>query len=304
MADASPRGVNPAVAPAAAPQQHRDAPKMPEKTKANDIQTTSDADDASKLSDADDASKPSKADDASESEADVASKPSEADDARTELELVRAQTMHDMVETLETGQRLLFLTQKQTCAIAASPNSIALLLKHFGVATDEAHPQLVINLLFSGGFERYTKHCTEDTMNYRAESWAAGMKFGRTPFLERTSTDSGAEATCESLDTSEEAEERIDQFMEQCLVPLAIRTHAVVICDAINSQNILSVSFNRISTVLCRKYGAAGDACPPHPAPLTSQVTPTRLARCLSQPRTAVHRHLCHGRYGLVVLLH
>ena len=56
-------------------------------------------------------------------------------------------------------------------------------------------------------------------------------------------------------DTEEDAQGRIDAFMETSLIPLAIRTHAIVLCDALSNQNVLSASFNRISAVMCRTFG-------------------------------------------------
>ena len=99
------------------------------------------------------------------------------------------------------------------------------------------------------------------------------MKHDRTPFLEAAAAGASAgsqpspepapdaevsaaeKPPTEAFDSAQEAEERIDQFMEMCLVPLAIRTRAVVICDALSTQNILSVSFNRISAIMCHKFG-------------------------------------------------
>ena len=175
--------------------------------------------------------------------------------------------MHDVIEPIGGGRkRLLFLSGKQPATIAESPTSIAMLLKIFagGSVFDSAsdrRPQLVINLLFSGGFEQYTKHCTEETMNFRSRSWAAGMKYGRAPFLGKRDAAAGSAGGSEGddisevADTEQDAESRIDRFMETCLIPLAIRTHAIVLCDALSNQNILSASFNRISAIMCRKFG-------------------------------------------------
>ena len=41
----------------------------------------------------------------------------------------------------------------------------------------------MINLLFSGGFEAYTKLCSEQTLKFRSKSWAAGVVHGRAPFI-------------------------------------------------------------------------------------------------------------------------
>lgn len=262
-------------------------------------------------------------------------------DTDEELALIRARTMHDLVEIIDGGRkRLLFLSGKQPAAVAESPSSIARMLKIFSGGAfnsgSEHRPQLVINLLFSGGFDtysspglththtgdctrhshsycahiiqharthhgslilpphlrpalaaayiqsshvqacarcvcvrsRYTKHCTEETMIHRSRSWAAGMRYGSSPFLGRRDTDSAGSSAAnagsgdadsgsasEMADTEEDAQGRIDAFMETSLIPLAIRTHAIVLCDALSNQNVLSASFNRISAVMCRTFG-------------------------------------------------
>ena len=196
-----------------------------------------------------------------------------------ELAIIKARTMHDVIEPIDGGRkRLLFLSGRQPATIANSPSSIAMMLKIFAGGSifdsnSDGRPQLVINLLFSGGFQQYTKHCTEGTMSHRSRSWAAGMKHGRSPFLGPRDGVSvggthGADGSSpsweggdsiggpsEASDAEQDAEGRIDRFMEHCLVPLAIRTHAIVLCDALSNQNVLSASFTRISTVMCRKFG-------------------------------------------------
>ena len=84
-------------------------------------------------------------------------------DTDEELALIRARTMHDLVEIIDGGRkRLLFLSGKQPAAVAESPSSIARMLKIFSGGAfnsgSEHRPQLVINLLFSGGFDAYTHH--------------------------------------------------------------------------------------------------------------------------------------------------
>ena len=58
------------------------------------------------------------------------------------------------------------------------------------------------------------------------------------------------------LSTAEEraAEESIDVFMTEVLIPLAVRTNALVICDAVK-QFELSSSFLRMVAVQRAKFG-------------------------------------------------
>merc|ERR1719506_1235425 len=95
-------------------------------------------------------------------------------------------------------------------------------------------------------------------MRHRSCSWAAGMCHGRAPFLGRAPEGVGGGGDgvpSEATDTEEDAESRIDRFMEHCLVPLAIRTRAIVLCDALINQSVLSASFTRISAVMSQKFG-------------------------------------------------
>ena len=156
-----------------------------------------------------------------------------------ELEEVRAMTMHGMIEDLQVGgkqKRLLFLTQKQAEKIASSATSLDTMLEKF----DYGRPQLVINLLESGGFGEWTRQRPQDAWNKLNERWAPGVKEGHPPFL--TPQDERA------------AEYRIDLFMSDILIPLAAETNAVIICCAIPTQCILSASFTRMFQAVKAKW--------------------------------------------------
>ena len=112
--------------------------------------------------------------------------------------------------------------------LAENPTSLDKMLGVFDVAS----PQLVINLLESGGFAEWTRQCSQQVWDVRQAQWAPGVFRARAPFT--SSTD------------EREAERRIDMFMTEVLIPLAAQTSAVVLCSAIPTQCILSASFLRM----------------------------------------------------------
>ena len=164
----------------------------------------------------------------------------QAEDREAELAKVKAMTMHDMIETVEPEngreKKILFLTGPQATMITENEKSLHLLLERFDVGT----PQLVINLLESGGFGEWTRTRPKDSWGGLNLRWAPGVIGGVAPF-----------AT-----TAEEraAEYRIDLFMANVLIPLAAETHAVVICCAIPGLCILSSSFTRMFQAVKAKW--------------------------------------------------
>ena len=165
---------------------------------------------------------------------------------RAELDKVKAMTMHEMIEELISddmpsalggrAKKLLFLTHEQAELMATNSECLGKMLEAF----DVGKPQLVINLLESGGFGDWTRQRTKDGWSRINTRWAPGVRHGKAPFL--TAEDERA------------AEYRIDLFMSDILIPLAVQTHAVVICCAIPSLCILSASFTRMFQAVKAKW--------------------------------------------------
>ena len=97
-------------------------------------------------------------------------------------------------------------------------------------------PQLVLNLLESRGFREFTTHIKELELAERRAQSAAGVTFDAPPFLTR--------------EDEKEAETEIDVLMADVVIPLAARTRAVVICNAIPALCALTASFTRTLATL------------------------------------------------------
>jgi hypothetical protein len=100
-------------------------------------------------------------------------------------------------------------------------------------------PQLVINLLESGGFGDWTSMRKPDDWAKLNTRWAPGVR---------------ATAPFESSEEERAAEMRLDLFMSDILIPLAAQTRAVVICCAIPNLCILSASFTRMFNAVKAKW--------------------------------------------------
>jgi len=159
---------------------------------------------------------------------------------KRELERVKAMTMYDMIEEIQPAgnrwKKLLFLTGDQAEMITQNPLSLELLLEKFDVGT----PQLVINLLESGGFGDWTRQRPAESWRQLNLRWAPGVFHGVAPFA--------------TIAEERAAEYRVDLFMADILIPLAAQTHAVIICCAIPTQCVLSSSFTRMFQAVKAKW--------------------------------------------------
>lgn len=187
----------------------------------------------------------------------------EADEInQEELQMIKARTMYEMVEDLSDGKgKLLFLTNPQADLIASSPSSLQKMLD----ALEIPKPSLVITLLRSGGFAEFTR-CFSETMMKSARTdfgWAAGCMHGRAPFA--------------SVEEEEEAETQLDMFMADILIPLAAQTNAIVLCDAIPCECILTRSFTRMYAVARARWGTT--------APFTVLSTGERVKNLYHNPK-------------------
>ena len=139
-----------------------------------------------------------------------------------------------MVEEIEDGKcKLLFLTNPQAELIASTPESIQKMLD----ALEIQKPSLVIEFIRSWGFRGSLKLWPPG--DYQSK-WCAGPSYDCPPFL----TD----------EDEQEAEAKVDMFMSDVIIPLAAQTHAVVLCDAIPGNCLLSTSFLRMYAVMKAKW--------------------------------------------------
>ena len=148
--------------------------------------------------------------------------------------------MYHMIESIDEGKkRLLFLSNSQATVLASDEAHLAKLLDALNVGK----PQLVINLLTSGGFRGHTtRYANEETLQKLSHSDMAGIKYDQPAFLKR--------------EDERKAVERIDNFMAQVLIPLAVQTSAIVLCSADAQECILAASFTRMYAAMQSKWGA------------------------------------------------
>ena len=165
-----------------------------------------------------------------------------------------AQTMFNMIEPIDGGKkRLLFLSNSQASLLASDEAHLAKLLDALNVGK----PQLVINLLTSGGFRGHTtRYADEKTLQKLSHSDMAGIKYNQPAFLTRE----------EGRLDERKAVERIDNFMAQVLIPLAVQTSAIVLCSADAHECILAASFTRMYAAMKSNPNLIPNPNPsPHP---------------------------------------
>lgn len=157
--------------------------------------------------------------------------------SETKLQIIKAKTMYEMVEEIDDGKvKVLFMTNPQAEMIAKEDDSMQKMLD----ALDVPKPSLVIDLLHSWGFYESTCLMKADVFKDGYSKWCAGVQHEQSPFL----------------DDAEErdAEDRLDMFMSQVLIPLAEQTNAVVFCNAVCTDCILSSSFTKMVAVMSSKW--------------------------------------------------
>ena len=201
---------------------------------------------------------PSPPQDPSDEMTEVSAFNEEDDLSKEQLQMIKARTMYQMVEEFDDSRRqLLFLTNPQADLIASSPARIQMMLD----VLEMPKPSLVINLIFSFGFKKATQ------LQSGWDPIKLGVRHGQPPFL------SQAEERA--------AEARIDVFMADVLIPLAARTSAVVLCDAVDGGCILSTSFKRMTSVARAQWGGE--------LPFTVLSTTNDIANFYRNPDLSAH---------------
>ena len=138
--------------------------------------------------------------------------------------------MYQMVEELDDGRKVLFLTGEQAHVIESSDDIFRLMLTTLEITSPD--PKLVINLLPSLGLSNQLN----DTQTNGEEKHTR-----RAAFVHKSD---------ELL-----VEERLDSFMSEVIIPLAARTHAVVLVNPHDCQCHLARSFNRMVLQQQAKWG-------------------------------------------------
>ena len=149
----------------------------------------------------------------------------EAHDALPEdedLPTIKARTMYKMVEDVEDSKagikKLLFLSSKQADLIARDPSAID---KMLGIFLDKQQPKMVINLLPS-----------------MIRCWTRVRPLPEDPDGER------------------EGLAALDRFMAEHIIPLAEKTHAIILCSAVQPFCVLSESLSRMLKLVRSRWGS------------------------------------------------
>ena len=143
--------------------------------------------------------------------------------ADDELSTIKAKTMYKMVEEVydsKTGsnRKLLFVSSKQADLIARDPSAIDKMLAIF---SDKQQPGLVINLLPS-----------------MIRCWMLVRPLPGDPNGER------------------EGVAALDRFMAEHIIPLAEKTHAIILCSAVQPFCVLSESLSRMVKLVRARWGS------------------------------------------------
>ena len=143
--------------------------------------------------------------------------------ADDDLSTIKARTMYKMVEEVhdsKTGsnRKLLFLSSKQADLIARDPSAIDKMLAIF---LDKQQPRMVINLLPS-----------------MIRGWMRVRPLPGDPDGER------------------EGVAALDRFMAEHIIPLAEKTHAIILCSAVQPFCVLSDSLSRMVRIKRARWGS------------------------------------------------
>ncbi len=150
---------------------------------------------------------------------------------------MKAKTMYEMVEELDAGQgpvKLLFLTNPQADSICSSSLTLRKMLE----ALEIDSPKLVINLICSTGLRASLNVYSE---SYYNKASTAGKIYDTPPFL--------------NLEEEQMCLARLDQFMQDILLPLAASTNALILTNAVKAECALSNSLSRSFKLQRAKWG-------------------------------------------------
>ena len=138
-----------------------------------------------------------------------------------DLSTIKAKTMYKMIEDVEDSKagikKLLFLSSKQADLIARDPSAIDKMLAIF---LDTQQPRMVINLLPS-----------------MIRCWTRVRPPAGDPDGER------------------EGLAALDRFMAEHIIPLAEKTHAIILCSAVQPFCVLSESLSRMLKLVRSRWG-------------------------------------------------
>ena len=138
-----------------------------------------------------------------------------------------------MVHEVDANRSVLFLTNAQAEVLASSPQILQKMIDVF-YEFELPRPKLVINLIESAGFSNQLNDTQEEKTKKEDE------KKNRPPFL--------------TTEDERKAEDQLDCFMADVIIPLAARTSAIVLVNAFSQNCVLAQSFYRMVNIRRAKW--------------------------------------------------
>ena len=132
--------------------------------------------------------------------------------------------MFDKKTVRGVERNILFLSNAQAGVCTQSPDHMQKLLEKFPM---HRKPKMVINLCVSKGFSEHVNSCAWFT-----QALYPGLVANNPPFTEE--------------DRESEALERLDRFMADIILPLAVETNALIFCSGISKMCVLTSSLTRV----------------------------------------------------------
>uniref|UniRef100_A0A6S8WVH9 Uncharacterized protein n=1 Tax=Chaetoceros debilis TaxID=122233 RepID=A0A6S8WVH9_9STRA len=160
-----------------------------------------------------------------------------------ETEMVKAREGYELVETI-TGQdrrrvKVIYLTNKQAAHLAEDSTAMGRMITSLCGGTKR---YLVIDLVQSWGFYNSTKIMERKKYkNTKENKWNAGITYNTPPFKD--------------LKEEQETINQINHFMLNGIIPLAEKTSAIVVCNAVPRDCILCERFISIVESKSSRWG-------------------------------------------------
>ena len=168
---------------------------------------------------------------------------------------LKAHVIHEIFDTRTVrgvDRNVLFLSNLQAEVCTTSPEHLQRLLDQFPMPRK---PKMVINLCVSKGLGEHVNSCKKFWHDLYP-----GLEHGKTPFT--------------AEDTESKALEKLDCFMADVIIPLAVETNALIFCAGISKMCALSSSLSRV--VAAHRHSWSQDL------PFTTIYTTSHLVQLLA----------------------
>jgi len=168
----------------------------------------------------------------------------ETADEEEELQVMKALAGHEMVQVIAGEQdnrpvKIIYMTNKQAMAIAKNGNSMDLMIDALCVG-GKKKPSLIIDLVHSWGFKESTTLMDKDVFLNKFSKFCAGIQHETAPF--------------KHFEDELRTLAKLDHFMEKIIIPLAERTSAIIIYNAVPRDCALSESLTKMVELKSSKW--------------------------------------------------